>query len=64
MPNFISIEQKPRPRHEGIDINSPQVRVADLSDPEAEEYGELMKQAFIQHHKLEVSKTGKSQNNG
>lgn len=47
-PNFISFERPARPRQEGFNTGH-SIPVSDLSEEEAEEYGELMKQAFISH---------------
>lgn len=55
MPNFISIETPPRPRGVGLQ-ESPKIRVCELTIEEAEEYGELMKQAFINHHKEHIAR--------
>lgn len=55
MPNFISIETPPRPKEEGFK-ESYKVRVCELTNEEAEQYGELMKQAFIRHHKEHVAR--------
>jgi hypothetical protein len=55
MPNFISIETPPRPRNEGLQ-ESYKIRVCELTKDEAEKYGELMKQAFIQHHKEHIAR--------
>ena len=49
MSNFISIETPSIQRQEGL--QDYKIRVCELSEKEAYEYGELMKQAFIQHHK-------------
>lgn len=51
MPNFISIKSEPRPRQEGIQLGN-KIPITDLGEKEAEEYGELMKQSFINHWKL------------
>ena len=56
MPNFISIETPPRPRQEGFE--GYKIRVRELTNAEAEEYGELMKQTFIQHHKEQLEREG------
>lgn len=58
MPNFISIETPPRPRHEGAQFDH-KIRVYELSYDEAIEYGELMKQAFINHHKEHIERENK-----
>lgn len=59
MPNFISIETPPRPRQWGLQEGY-KIRVCELSDTEAEEYGELMKQTFIEHHKEHVKRETKT----
>lgn len=48
MPNFISVEIPEWSQVEGI--KDFKISIADLTDKEAEEYGELMKQQFIAHH--------------
>jgi hypothetical protein len=55
MPNFIGVETPPRPRQEGFQEGI-KIRVSELTDAEAEEYGELMKQAFIEHHRQHVAR--------
>lgn len=54
MPNFISYKTSPRPRQEGINFDANKIAIEDLSKEEAEEYGELMKQTFIQHWELKM----------
>lgn len=58
MPNFISIEIHPRPRQEGLQEGY-KIRVCELTNDEAVEYGELMKQTFIEHHKEHVAMEAK-----
>jgi len=58
MPNFISIEMPPRPRQKGLPEGY-KIRVCELTDEEAIEYGELMKQTFIQHHKEHLEREAK-----
>jgi hypothetical protein len=58
MPNFISIETPPRPRQEGLQEGY-KIRVCELTDEEAIQYGELMKQTFIEHHKEQVAREAK-----
>lgn len=50
MPNFLFIEMPPRPRQEGVSFDN-KIPITDLSEQEATEYAELMKQAFINHWK-------------
>lgn len=45
MPNFLPTEH-----------SNYRVRVSELSNEEAVEYGELMKKAFIEHHKEHLKK--------
>ena len=52
MPNFISIKQPPRPSG----LNEIKIRVCELTNEEAEQYGEEMKHAFIKHHKESVAR--------
>lgn len=49
MPNFLAFEIGPQKRQQGFVTN--RVSVTELSEQEAIEYGELMKQAFIEHWK-------------
>jgi len=58
MPNFISIETPPRSRQEGLN-DSYKFSVSELSNEEAVEYGELMKQTFVEHHKEHVARVAK-----
>lgn len=49
MPNFARLKKDHRiQRKNGTTVG---VGIADFSEKEAEEYGELMKQTFIQHWK-------------
>lgn len=57
MPNFLSIEQPARSKQDGL--SDFKVRVCELTNEEAEQYGELMKQAFIQHHKEHIERENK-----
>ncbi len=52
MPNFLPYESAPRPRQEGFNPENNRISVSELSEEEAIEYGELMKQAFIEHWKV------------
>lgn len=50
MPNFARFEQKVGQRQDGF--KEPQgIDIKDFTQQEAEEYGELMKQTFIEHWK-------------
>lgn len=51
MPNFIRMEMKPGKKQDGFHSEMGAIPVADLSEQEAIEYGELMKQTFIEHWK-------------
>lgn len=55
MPDFISIKTPPGSRQDGINFENNKIPVSQLTTEQAEEYAELMKQTFIQHHK-ELSK--------
>ncbi len=59
MPNFISVETPPRPRQEGFS-DGYKIRVSELSNEETIEYGELMKQSFIKHHKEHIARENKN----
>ena len=52
MPNYISIEQSIKQRQDGF--NPFTISVSELSFEEAEQYAELIKQSFIEHHKNKV----------
>jgi hypothetical protein len=47
MPNFLPYEVGAKPRQEGF--NPDRIPVSALTEQEAIEYGELMKQTFIEH---------------
>lgn len=47
MPNFISFEQPPGLRQDGM--KSFGIPITELNEQEAAEYGEFMKQSFIDH---------------
>lgn len=49
MPNYVFMEMLPRPRQEGWKEDDGKIPITDLNEKEAEEYGELMKQTFINH---------------
>ena len=51
MPNFISYEKPPKPRQEGFKADDG-VPVGTLTEDEAKQYAEEMKQAFIAHWAL------------
>lgn len=53
MPNSINVERPAGTRQEGIDKGW-SLSISELSEKEAEEYGELMKQTFIKHHKQKM----------
>ncbi|WP_298065101.1 MULTISPECIES: nucleoside 2-deoxyribosyltransferase domain-containing protein [Bacteria] len=51
--SFSNYENDPK----GVGLQeSYKIRVCELTNEEAEQYGELMKQAFIQHHKEHVAR--------
>lgn len=56
MPNSLPIKVRHGLKQDGFKINYDRVPVKNLSDSEAMEYGELMKQAFIEHHRKLKSK--------
>lgn len=53
MPNFITIDSPAGKRQDGLN-HKPAIPVQELSKEEAIEYGELMKQTFIQHWRLKT----------
>jgi len=55
MPNYISIDSPPRTGAESMQ-ESYRIKVCELTNDEAEQYGELMKQAFIKHHKEHIAR--------
>lgn len=50
MPNFIGYESPAKPRQEGFKLDGACMAVSDLTNEQAEEYAELMKQTFLNHH--------------
>ena len=61
MPNFLPYETSVRLRQDGFRPSDNLIPVHELSEEEAIEYAELMKQSFIQHwkNKQEYKKTHK-----
>ena len=55
MPDFIIIKTPPFSTDKGIQENF-KIKICQLNDIEAEEYGELMKQTFIKHYKRQVAR--------
>lgn len=51
MPNFLNVEMPPRPRQEGFQPGHT-IPVGDLTEAEANEYAEEMKQAFLDHWRI------------
>lgn len=49
MPNFLQMERPPQSRQEGFKPDSFSIPVSELSEEEAFQYGEEMKQAFVIH---------------
>lgn len=49
MPNYITYEVPARRREDGFNPDANKIPITELTQSEAEEYGELMKQAFIEH---------------
>ena len=52
MPNFISYETPPVERQEGFNPENKGIPVGSLSEDEAKEYAEEMKEAFLSHWEL------------
>lgn len=50
MPNFVRFKKEARLRQDGFKVDEG-YPIKDFTEQEAEEYGELMKQTFIQHWK-------------
>lgn len=50
MPNFVRFEKPAGLRQEGIKLGE-NYHIKNFTQEEAEEYGELMKQTFLQHWK-------------
>ncbi len=50
-PETINIEMPIGERQDGFNPDGNTIKVSDLTDEEAEEYAELLKQAFLDHHK-------------
>lgn len=53
--NFIHIQQSAGKRQDGIKIDGGTIPITDLTEEEAYEYGDLIKQEFIKHWR---NKTG------
>lgn len=52
MPNYVRFRMPPGKRQDGFQSKpGSQMPITDFSKEEAEEFGELMKQAFIEHWK-------------
>jgi hypothetical protein len=49
MPNFISYEIPVGKRQDGFNLDANKIPITELTQSQAEEYGELMKQTFIEH---------------
>lgn len=49
MPNWVNMERAPGRRQDGFNPSLGRIPITDFSKEEAEEYGELMKQTFIEH---------------
>ena len=60
MPNFITYNSAPVRRQDGF-RNAPSIPVDELSEDEANEYAELMKQTFLKHwaNRVKVRKNGR-----
>jgi hypothetical protein len=54
MPNFICYEAQAGKRQDGFNANKNTIPISELSEQEAIEYGELMKQTFIEHWQRKV----------
>ncbi len=50
MPESIQVQMPAHPKQHGLDFNAGKIPVADLTDEQAAEYAELMKQEFLKHH--------------
>lgn len=55
MPNFLPCETSAKPRQDGLKLEQNRIAVSELSEEEAIEYGELLKQTFIEHWRKKVS---------
>lgn len=53
--NFISLMMPPRPRQDGFNP-APSISVGDLTEEEATEYAECLKQDFLRHWRERSSK--------
>jgi hypothetical protein len=56
MPNFITYEVPERSKQDGFNPDANKIPITDLSREEAEAYGELMKQAFLEHWESQKTK--------
>ena len=50
MPESIQYQTPEGTRQQGIDFNAGKILVSHLTDEQAAEYAELMKQEFLKHH--------------
>ena len=57
MPNYISIDTGEIGKRQDGFVGHKQITVSFLTEKEAEEYGELMKQRFIRHWKNKITPT-------
>lgn len=55
MPSEIFIEQPIGKRQDGLNLSKGSIKVKDLTEEQAYEYAELMKQTFIEHWKNVVA---------
>lgn len=54
MPNYLILESPPAKKQDGFK-EAPKVHVSELSEEQALEFANLMKDTFIEHHKKLVS---------
>lgn len=51
MPNFFSYESQAGKRQDGIQVEGSKIDVAELTEEQAKEFSELMKNTFMEHWK-------------
>ena len=54
MPNYVSYRKPTGKRQDGIEFNN-KFDIVEFTEQEAIDYGELMKQVFIEHYKQRKS---------
>jgi alkanesulfonate monooxygenase SsuD/methylene tetrahydromethanopterin reductase-like flavin-dependent oxidoreductase (luciferase family) len=56
MPNFIAVQGNPGKRQDGIKIGAGSIPITDLTEDEAMEYADYIKQTFMNHWRNKKAK--------